>query len=182
MGALEGFSVPRVAAGGERRTPAGRESFLAVEELAGMLALHELVPLAHTLLSPAVFHRWKRGLTAEVARLAAAFHGRGAFHQDLYLCHFYARTADVDAPPTDWHGRVAVIDFHRLTRRRGPLAAWLRVKDLGQLLFSLHGVAGLTRRDALRGFVLYRWEARCGRWVAAAARRKAARYLAHNTR
>ena len=35
------------------------------------------------------FLRWKRGLTAELARLARELHRRGAFHKDLYFCHFY---------------------------------------------------------------------------------------------
>ncbi len=179
-----GLPVPRAPAVGERTLPDGRrESFLAVEELAGMLALHELVPLAAARLDPATFHAWKRGLAREVGRLIARLHAGRLYHRDLYLCHFYAREGDIDSPPADWAGRVAVIDFHRLVHPRLP-NAWLRVKDLAQLLFSGDSVVGLAGRDALRSFASYRrsWPAGGRRYLLPLIQWKAGRYRRHNAR
>jgi hypothetical protein len=180
--AAQGVPVPTVHAAGET-TRGPRQSFLAVEELTGMLALHELVPLAQVTLPPAAFARWKRGLTREVARLTRELHRRRAYHQDLYLCHFYARVSDITTSPdsrdeksgevsvsattagekfddavvssSGWVGRVVMIDFHRLARSpwRGR---WFQVKDVAQLLFSTAGVRGLTARDAVRFWRAYR--------------------------
>ncbi len=150
-----GLPVPRAVAAGEFIGPWGRlQSFLAVEELAGMLPLHEAIPLAARALPPAEFATWKRGLTAELARLARGLHAAGYFHKDLYLCHFYAAAADAAARPGDWHGRVVVIDLHRLGRHR-LTGLWWRAKDLGQLLYSTTGVDGITARDRLRFARLY---------------------------
>lgn len=179
-----GLPVPRAPAVGERTLPDGRrESFLAVEELAEMLALHELVPRAAARLGPVAFHAWKRGLAREVGRLAALLHAGHMYHCDLYLCHFYARESDIDSPPADWAGRVTVIDFHRLIRPRLP-NPWLRVKDLAQLLFSGDGVTGLTGRDALRCFAAYRrcWPAGGRRLWLPLIQWKAGRYRRHNGR
>lgn len=181
--AEQGIPVPAVHAAGESRRGPLR-SFLATEELHGMLALHELIPLAAERLSPRDFEAWKRGLVAELARLTRQLHRRRASHQDLYLCHFYARVADIAVTPTAWAGRVVMIDFHRLLR-----SAWqfrrFQVKDLAQLLFSTDGVTGVTLRDAMRFWRAYRtadgpdWPTppralrRLVRW-------KAAHYLRHN--
>src|SRR5213079_2543628 len=86
----EGVPVPAAVAAGEYIGPWGRlQSFLAVEELADMLPLHEAVPAAAARLDPATLRRWKRGLVLEMARLTRGLHGRRTFHKDLYLCHFY---------------------------------------------------------------------------------------------
>ena len=181
--AERGLPVPVVHAAGESRRGPLR-SFLAVEELHDMLALHELIPLAAGRLTPRDFEAWRRGLVAELARLTRELHRRRAFHQDLYLCHFYARVGDIAVTPASWAGRVVVIDFHRLLR--SPVfAARFRVKDLAQLLFSTGGVTGVTVRDAARFWRAYRradgpdWPPppaglrRLVRW-------KAAQYLRHN--
>jgi hypothetical protein len=180
-----GFPVPRAVAAGELLGPWGRlQSFLAVEELTEMLPLHELVPLACERLPAADFARWKRGLVAELARLVRELHGRGAFHRDLYLCHFYAPEADATRVPDGWAGRVWVIDFHRLAFRR----FWRRgsqVKDLAQLLYSTFGVPGVTARDQARFWKLYRRgrdASPIARWVKAAVRVKAGRYANHNAK
>jgi heptose I phosphotransferase len=140
-----GMPVPEAVAAAEYIGPWGRlQSFLAVEELADMLPLHEAVPLASDRLPPERFRRWKRGLIDEMARIARALHARRWFHKDLYLCHFYIPREDTERLPA-WRGRVHVIDLHRLQRH--PWTSWWwRVKDLAQLLYSSE-VAGVEARD-----------------------------------
>ena len=156
--------VPRAVAMGTRLSPLA--GFLAVEELAGQLALHELIPLASAQLSPAAFTLWKRGLVAELARLTRKLHGRRCFHKDLYLCHFFAPSKFAALPSVDWTGRVAMIDLHRLGRHLFT-ASWWRLKDLAQLLYS-SDVPGVTARDRLRFWSLYAGPARrrgLGPWL-----------------
>lgn len=149
-----GVPVPRVAAAGEFPGPAlALQSFLAVEELTGMLALHQAVPLAARQLDAATFQRWKTGLGAEMARLARLLHDRRRFHKDLYLCHYYVPRADTWAIPTSWVGRVHLIDLHRLTHHPILWPVWL-VKDLGQLLYS-SDVEGVGPRDRWRFWRAY---------------------------
>jgi heptose I phosphotransferase len=177
-----GLPVPRAVAAGELLGPWGKlQSFLAVEELTGMLPLHEAIPLAQRRLPAADFDRWKRGLVAELARLTRQLHDRRAFHRDLYLCHFYVADADTRHVPDSWPGRVWMIDFHRLAfrgfwRRRGA-----RVKDLAQLLFSTFGVPGVTVRDRLRFWKRY-GASRGASWVRTAVLFRARRYESHNAR
>jgi Lipopolysaccharide kinase (Kdo/WaaP) family len=156
--------VPRTVAVGARIAPLA--GFLAVEELTGQLALHELIPLALESLRPAAFATWKRGLVTEIARLARALHTRNRFHKDLYLCHFFAPTRFATTPPVTWTGRVSMIDLHRLGRH--PLTApWWRLKDLAQLLYS-SDVRGVAARDRLRFWRLYAGPARrrgLGPWL-----------------
>ncbi len=150
-----GVPVPDVVAGGERLagvTALGggwRQSFLAVRELAGMLALHELIPLAAGRLGDAEFAAWKRAALAEAARLAWLLHARGAFHQDFYLCHLFLAESSLSEPGADLTGRITVIDFHRLARAGGARGANLWVKDLAQFAFSFGGVEGLSAGDWL---------------------------------
>ena len=172
--------VPRVLAAGERVFGRSRQSFIALEELTGMLALHELLPFAFKTLQINDFTAFKSDLGREVARLAAELHRRGAFHQDLYLCHFYAKIADVESRAADFVGRVTLIDFHRLTHATGPRAAWLRVKDLAQLRFSAVGVAGIEPDDISAVYAEYRRLTGVGWLTGKLAAWKADRYLAHN--
>lgn len=144
-----GIPVPRTLAAAEYLRPGGRlQSVLAVEELTGMLPLHEAIPLASRRLSAADFARWKRGLTNELVRLTRLLHDERWFHKDLYLCHFYVAEADIDDPPACWTRRIAAIDFHRL-RRHSLTHLWWKAKDLGQLLYSSE-IEGITARDRLR--------------------------------
>jgi heptose I phosphotransferase len=161
-----GLPVPVAAAGGEFIGPWGRlQSFLAVEELTGMLALHEAIPLAAQRLDAITFRRWKRGLIGEMAALARRLHDRRWFHKDLYLCHFYIAEDDTRGLP-DWPGRVRLIDLHRLAQHSLTRPWWL-VKDLAQLLYS-SDVPGVDVRDRLTFWRQYLGEAR---------RRRAARWL-----
>jgi heptose I phosphotransferase len=154
--ARHGLPVPRPVAAGELVRPGGKlQSFLAVEELAGMLPLHEAVPLAQANLDAATFANWKRSLAREMARLARLIHDQKVFHKDLYLCHFYIRADDAKNPPEDWTNRVIVIDLHRLARHR-LTGLWWKIKDLAQLLYSSE-IPGVTARDRLMF-----WRAYCG--------------------
>jgi len=176
-----GFPVPAALAGGEYIGPWGRlRSFLAVEELDGMIPLHEAVPAAAAHLDPLSFQYWKASLIKEMARLVRSLHQRGWFHKDLYLCHFYVAEADTRRIP-GWSGRVHVIDLHRLGRHRWT-TFWWQAKDLAQLLYS-SDLAGTTRRDRLRFWIRYLGadrRSRRSRWLAWAARFKAGRYRRHN--
>ncbi len=150
----EGLPVPRAAAGGEFIGPWGRlQSFLAVEELTGMVGLHEAVPLAARRLGEQAFLHWKRGLIAEMASLATALHRRRWFHKDFYLCHFYVPEEDTFGVPAEWKGRVRLIDLHRLGHHPRTWL-WWRAKDIAQLLYS-SDVPGVTARDRLRFWRLY---------------------------
>lgn len=184
----KGMPVPVAVAAGEYIGPWGRlQSFLAVEELSGMVPLHEAVPAAARFLDRSAFRFWKRGLIREMARLARLMHERSYFHKDLYLCHFYipesswssfhAKVSDAD----NWRGQVHLIDLHRLGRH--PWAAYLwQVKDLGQLLYSSE-IIGVNAQDRL-------WFWRCylgpayGTWHERLLRRfivfKWQRYRRHN--
>jgi heptose I phosphotransferase len=176
-----GMPVPEAAACGERIGPWGQlRSFIAVEELTGMIALHEAIPAASTRLSSADFARWKRGLAAEMARIVRAFHDRDRFHKDLYLCHFYISEDDTRHVP-EWPGRVRIIDLHRLGHHPRT-SFWWRAKDLGQLLYSTNE-PGVTARDRLRFWRDYhaklpaRRRSRLLRWI---VQTRARRYRDHN--
>lgn len=182
----QGFPVPRAVAAGQFLLPGGRlQSVLAVEELTGMLALHEAIPLASRRLSPSDFEAWKRGLTRALAALCRSLHSRNYFHKDLYLCHFYVAEADCLRVPPAWQGRLVMIDLHRLGRHRWTWPWWLG-KDLGQLLYSSAAVEGVTDRDRLRFWHAYsdRRE-RSGRllaWVRWVALTRAKTHRARNHR
>jgi len=163
-----GLPVPEAVAACETIGPWGRlQSMLAVEELAGMLPLHEAVPQAAARLDPRTLQRWKKGLVAEMARLARALHQRRRYHQDFYLCHFYIAEDDTRRLPA-WAGRVHLIDLHRLGHHPWTWPFW-QMKDLAQLLYSSE-IAGVHARDRLRFWRHYLgaqgqgWLARWLRW------------------
>jgi heptose I phosphotransferase len=139
--------------------------------------------MAAARLSPETFAVWKRGLTAELARLARELHRRAVFHKDLYFCHFYIPEAFTRTPPEAWTNRVVIIDLHRLARH--PVAAaWWQAKDIAQLLYS-SDVAGVTVRDRVRFWKLYRagWPGRPpGRWLMPLVRWKWRLYERHARR
>jgi hypothetical protein len=180
----EGFPVPRAVAAGQFVGPWGRlQGFLAVEELHGMLPLHEAVPRASHTLDARSFARWKRGLTAELARLARELHRRKYFHKDLYFCHFYIPEAFTHTVPANWKDQAVMIDLHRLSRHR-ITAKWWQVKDLAQLMFSSE-VEGVTARDRVRFWKLYRkgWEGKPpGEWLRPFVHWKWQLYRGHNQR
>ena len=176
-----GLPVPASVAAAEYIGPWGRlQSFLAVEELAGMLPLHEAIPRAQAALPPSAFHDWKQGLAAEVARLSRELHKRRRFHRDLYLCHFYIAAADVETIP-DWCGRVHLIDLHRLVRHRLFWRLW-QMKDLAQLLYSsrTHGVEEQDRRSFWTVYLGGEHRAWIIRLLEIAVWLKARRYGRHN--
>jgi heptose I phosphotransferase len=149
-----GLPVPTAAAGGEFIGPWGRfHSFIAIEELTGMLALHEAIPLAAKRLDPSTFRRWKRSLIRHMVMLAHRLHDRHWFHKDFYLCHFYIAEEDTGRLPDDWNDRMRLIDLHRLAHHPWTWP-WWRMKDLAQLLYS-SDVAGVDGRDRLWFWRLY---------------------------
>jgi heptose I phosphotransferase len=179
-----GFPVPRVVAVGERVGPWGRlQSFLAVEELAGMVGLHEAVPAAAARLSPPAFHRWKRGLAAALARRVARLHGLRRFHKDLYLCHFFIPERLTHYIPAGWSDDLFLIDLHRLGHH--PWSGhWWQLKDLAQLLYS-SAVTGVTARDRLRFWRLYAGPGRrrgWGPWLRRGVLLRWRNYRRHNDR
>jgi hypothetical protein len=181
----QGFPVPEPIAAGQFVGPWGKlQSFLAVEELHGMLPLHEAVPLAFRTLDPRAFVRWKRGLTAELARLARELHRRKVFHKDLYFCHFYIPESFTRTAPADWTRNVWMIDLHRLAHH-SLTGTWWQVKDLAQLMFSSE-VPGVTARDRARFWKLYRqdWsDGKCpGAWLLPLVKWKWRMYRRHNER
>lgn len=178
----QGLPVPRVVAAGEYLQPLGKlQSFLAIEELTGMLALHQAIPRAARKLEPIVFRRWKAGLVREMARLTRFLHQLRYFHKDLYLCHFYIPRADTERVP-HWPGRVHMIDFHRLAHH-GLTWPWWRIKDLGQLLYS-SDVVGVDARDRLRFWRCYLGPARRrdARFFSWCVRVKGGLYRQHNAK
>jgi heptose I phosphotransferase len=185
----QGLPVPAAVAAGEYIGPWCRlQSFLAVEELAGMLPLHQAIPAAAAALEPAAFRRWKHGLAAELARVARDLHRRRYFHKDFYLCHFFVPASDTlpacapAARPEAWRGRVHLIDLHRLAHHRWTWRLW-QAKDLAQLLFSAD-VAGIDARDRVRFWRLYRGgrRDRRARWLERSILVKWALYRRHNER
>jgi heptose I phosphotransferase len=181
----QGFPVPRPVAAGQFVGPWGKlQGFLAVEELHGMMPLHEAVPLAYRTLDARSFARWKRGLTAELARLARELHRRRVYHKDFYFCHFYIPESLTRGVPPDWTNRAVMIDLHRLARHNRLTGAWWQVKDLAQLLYS-SDVPGVTARDRVRFWKLYRegWDGKCpGEWLRPLVRWKWNLYRRHNRR
>jgi heptose I phosphotransferase len=175
-----GFLVPRAVAAGQLIGPGLKlQGFIAVEELAGMLPLHLALPLAEKRLGAMEFLRFKRGLVAEVARIACELHRRKVFHKDLYFCHFYIDEAFTRQLPESWFNRVTMIDLHRMARH--PFAArWFQVKDLAQFLYS-SDVPGVTARDRLRFWKFYRG-ARSESWLRPFIRWKWQLYRRHARR
>jgi len=178
----QGMPVPATVAAGESIGPWGRlQSFLAVEELTGMVPLHRAIPAAATRLAPEAWARWKRGLVIELARLARDLHGRRWFHKDLYLCHFFVPEGDLERVPGAWRGRVHVIDLHRLAHHPRSWRLW-QVKDLAELLYSSE-LPGVTARDRVRFWHHYLGEeggSRAGQWLRGLVLWKWQRYRRHN--
>lgn len=177
----QGLPVPRAVAAGEYIGPGPKlQSFLAVEELAGMLPLNEAIPLAAERLDPATFQNWKGTLIKEMVRLTRRLHDRRHFHKDLYLCHFYILESDTAEMP-DWSGRVHLIDLHRLGYHPLTWPVW-QVKDLGQLLYS-SDVPGVGPRDRMRFWRGYsRGMSVWKRWLRQLILAKYRRYRQHNAK
>ncbi len=172
-----GIDVPEVVAAGERVGPWGRlQSFLMIAELSGR-ELNVIIPENQERLGPQAFTSWKRRLVPAIAEIAARLHAARLFHKDLYLCHFFLD--ETSSGPI----RLTLIDLHRLGHHRVLAGRWRR-KDLGQLLYSTFGVAGIDERDVLRFWVAYRrrlgLERHEARRLAVQVMRKAGRYQSHN--
>lgn len=174
-----GVPVPRPLAAAEWRKPGFRlQSFLAIEELAGMLPLHEAVPLARERLNANDFLTWKRRIINELVRLTCLLHGRNAFHKDLYLCHFYLSERCCHLLPETFENQVVAIDFHRLARHSW-LTRYFQAKDLAQLLYSTVAVNGIDDRDRFRFWHRYQWLQDAPSWIRIVIRWKYSLYLRH---
>lgn len=177
----QGMPVPAAVAAAEYIGPWGQlRSFLAVEELANMLPLHEAVPLALERLEPGDFRRWKTGLAVEMARLTRELHHRRFFHKDLYFCHFYI-PEEITRKVPHWRGQVHLIDLHRLTHHPWTWL-WWRIKDLGQLLYSSE-VPGVAVWDRMQFWRSYQGTGRrtwAARWLRQMVILKWRRYRRHN--
>ena len=175
-----GVPVPDVVATGERIGPwASLQSYLMVAELTGSLELNVALPELAAELDPLELAAFKRRLVPEMARITAALHRACVFHKDLYLCHFYLDLRQIADNAKEV--KLVLIDLHRLAEHRLWPDRW-RCKDLGQLLYSTMGVAGIDDRDILRFWKHYRRALglRWPLWQARMVRLKAARYLRHN--
>lgn len=173
-----GVAVPDAVAAGERIGPwGGLQSFLMVAELVGSRELNEVLPGLAASLEPREFARLKRELVREMAGIAAALHNARVFHKDFYLCHFFMDLSERSRPGR----RLTLIDLHRLREHKLTFPRW-RWKDLGQLLFSTFGVAGIDDRDRLRFWRHYRrlTGLRLEHWQRRMVILKAERYRAHN--
>jgi heptose I phosphotransferase len=181
----QGLPVPRTVAAAEYIGPWGRlRSFLAVEELDGMLSLQEAIPLAAVRQDALSFRQWKRGLTVEVARLTRMLHERRCFHKDLYLCHFFIAREDTRGIPAEgWRDRLYLIDLHRLAHHPLTWRIW-QTKDLAEMLYSSE-IVGMDARDRLAFWRAYRgdgpYRPRCP-WVRRAILYRWRRYRRHNAR
>jgi Lipopolysaccharide kinase (Kdo/WaaP) family len=175
-----GINVPDVVAAGECIGPgAGLQSFLMLAELTGSTALNEVLPQLARRLDRSGFAVLKRRVVEEMARIVATLHRACVFHKDLYLCHFFFDPGSND--PGSFAPQLTLIDLHRLEEHR-LFAHWWRWKDLAQLLYSTHGVAGITARDTARFWKSYRRLAGIKRpaldaWI---IRLRTARYREHN--
>jgi heptose I phosphotransferase len=181
----QGVPVPKTVAAAEYIGPRCElRSFLAVEELAGMVSLQEAIPLAAVRQDAVAFRAWKRTLAAEMARLARMLHDRRCFHKDLYLCHFYIPRDDTRSVPADgWRGRVHLIDLHRLAHHPLIWRIW-QTKDLAQLLYSSE-IIGIDARDRLYFWRAYRGEGPCrprSPWTRRLILYRWFRYRHHNAR
>ncbi len=154
----EELGVPTVRAlafGVRGRFPAGLQSFIITEELAGFMHLDEL-PSELAALSTRQRVRITRQLIADVAWIARRLHANGLNHRDFYLNHFMLPRRDWRT----WDGedlRLHLIDLHRMQIRPATPRKWV-TKDISGLLFSALDV-DLTFRDWLR-FLNGYWERR----------------------
>ncbi|MGL4551133.1 MAG: lipopolysaccharide kinase InaA family protein [Gemmataceae bacterium] len=180
----QGVPVPAVVAAGEFLAPGGAfQSYLAVEELTGQMAVNEAIPVVKGRLTAEQFRRWKGGLAAEMARLSRLLHDRRHFHKDLYLCHFYVREEDLSSVPDDWKGRVSLIDLHRLAHHPWAWRVY-QSKDLAQLLYSSE-IDGVTLRDRVTFWRAYHGSAPAGKadpWLLWGVQLRWRRYRRHNLR
>lgn len=91
----------------------------------------------------------RHDMARRLARFAAAFHGTGFCHRDLYLCHIFVDLdAECSRPPT-----FTLIDLARTHRPRWRRMRWI-IKDLAQLDASARQI-GASRADRWRFLLAY---------------------------
>lgn len=119
-----GVSAPALKGFGAR----GMQSFVLMEALVDAESIENLAPT------------WsdKLKMTKQIAHIAKTLHGKGCYHRDFYICHFF------------WHHKtekVSLIDLHRLLKPKAK-KHYLE-KDLSALLFSVLDM-NLQQRDVFR--------------------------------
>jgi hypothetical protein len=134
--AAAGVPVPRLAF-------EGRDGALGA--LAGTDDLGPARPLDDVLASGALDPRARRAALRSLARAAAALHGAGLHHRDLYLNHAFVDPAEPEPP-------VVLIDLERVGRHRGLLGRRV-VKDLAAIESSTPDA--VPRSDRARLLVHY---------------------------
>lgn len=86
----------------------------------------------------------KRDLLRRIGALTRQLHGNDLFHQDFYLSHFFISAED----------KLYLIDLQRILHR--PVrAGHFRIKDLGQLNFSINRLSQFSRTDRMRILLSY---------------------------
>jgi heptose I phosphotransferase len=147
-----GVATMSIAGFGERGfNPAGKQSFLLTDELAGTISLEDYCrPWPDSPPSP----RLKRAIIEQVARMTRQLHENGVNHRDLYICHFLMKEASAKPDAAPENIELFIIDLHRVQIRNRTPRRWL-VKDIAGLYFSSMDI-GLTRRDRLRFIRDYR--------------------------
>ena len=133
-----GIAVPRAISYGQAPQP-HRGSFSIAQALPDGVSLEKLfadLPPDHAVNES----KGRRTLTRMMAELARRMHGAGFYHRDFYACHLFLCH--------DTQGTyLAVLDLQRVFQPRWRHRRWA-VKDLGQLCYSLTGIA--TRSEMLR--------------------------------
>ena len=163
-----GVPVPEVVAAGERIGPwANLQSYLMVAELTGSLELNVALPELAAELGPL-----ELACAQATPGSRSGTHHRGAA-PGLRLPQRPVPVPFLPRPPAACRQRegskTGAIDLHRLAEHRLWPDRW-RCKDLGQLLYSTVGVAGIDDRDILRFWKHYRLALNCWpRWQARGA-------------
>ncbi len=88
--------------------------------------------------------RRKRRLITRIAELAGRMHAANFAHQDFYLVHIFVTGKNDES--------VHIIDLQRVIIQNSLSRRW-RVKDIGQLLYSAHGL--VTKSDCMHFWKTY---------------------------